>query len=65
MLAGQHDPTRIKLLQDRLDDKGRARLQSLLDDIDENLDEIMKDKAEYSRSGMQGGGFDSKSQLSR
>jgi len=47
-----------------LDDKGKARLQSLLTEIDENFDEIMKDKDEYSKSGMkstQGRGFDSKS----
>lgn len=63
-LAGKHDPTKIKLLQDRLDPKSKARLENLLNDIDENMDEIMKEKEEYSKSGMKstmGGGFDLKS----
>lgn len=67
-LAGKYDPTKIKLLQDRLDPKAKARLESLLSDIDENMDSIMKEKDEYSKSGMkstQGGGFDTKSYMSR
>ena len=63
-LAGKHDPTKIKLLQDKLDPKAKARLESLLDEIDENMDSLMKEKEEYSKSGMkstQGVGFDSRS----
>jgi hypothetical protein len=48
--------------------KAKARLESLLSDIDENMDSIMKEKDEYSKSGMkstQGGGFDTKSYMSR
>jgi hypothetical protein len=49
MDAANYDPFKIKLLQDRLDDKAKARLATLLDDIDENMDELMKEKAEYSK----------------
>ena len=38
---GRHDPTKIKLLQDRLDEKGKARLAQLLLEIDENDKEIL------------------------
>lgn len=56
---GRHDPTKIKLLQDRLDEKGKARLAQLLLEIDENMDDLMKEKAEYAKQGMRStkGGF--------
>lgn len=57
--AGRHDPYRVKLLQDRLDGKGKARLEQLLNEIDDNMDELMKEKAEYHKQGMKTtqGGF--------
>jgi hypothetical protein len=47
-------------------------LQSLLKEIDDNIDELMKEKAEYHKSGMKstkggffaGGQFDVRSQAS-
>ena len=45
--AGKHDPFKIKLLQDKLDEKGKARLAQLLKEIDDNIDELMKEKEEY------------------
>lgn len=67
-----HDPTRIKLLQDRLDPKGKARLEQLLQEIDDNMDELMKEKSEYHKMGMKStkggfagaGQFDTKSHMS-
>lgn len=67
--AAKYDPHRIKLLQDRLDEKSKARLAALLKDIDDNMDELMKEKAEYAKWGMkpnQGGSqLDTRSQISR
>ena len=57
--AGRHDPYRVKLLQDRLDAKGKARLEQLLKEIDDNIDELMKEKAEYHKQGA--GAFDTRS----
>lgn len=50
--AARHDPRRIKLLQDRLNEKGKARLEQLLKDIDDNMEELMREKAEYHKQGM-------------
>jgi hypothetical protein len=57
--AGRHDPYRVKLLQDRLDAKGKARLEHMLNEIDDHMDELMKEKAEYAKQGMKTtqGGF--------
>lgn len=65
--AGKHDPFKIKLLQDRLDDKGKARLAQLLKEIDDNIDELKKEKEEYFKHGAnaKGGYMDNKSQMSR
>lgn len=35
--ASNYNPYKIKLLQDRLDEKGKARLAEMLQEIDENL----------------------------
>ena len=72
--AKNFDPHKIKLLQDRLDDRQKARLEQLLKEVDENMEELMKEKAEYARDGMKSGpgGFggagrydDTRSQMSR
>ena len=64
--AGKHDPFKIKLLQDRLDDKAKARLATMLTEIDDNLDDLMQEKAEYHKQGMKSTkGFDVRSQMSR
>ena len=66
--AGKHDPFKIKLLQDRLDEKGKARLAQLLKEIDDNIDELRKEKEEYFKHGgksTSGGYMDTKSQMSR
>ena len=47
--AGKYNPFKIKLLQDRLDEKGKARLAEMLKDIDENLPQLMKEKQEYHK----------------
>jgi hypothetical protein len=60
--VGKYDPLKVRLLQDRLDDRQKDRLESLLDDIEQNWDEIMKEKAEYAKQGMKA---DTKSQMSR
>jgi hypothetical protein len=39
--AGKFDPYKIRLLQDRLDAKEKARLDFMLKEIDENMDELM------------------------
>ena len=65
ILAGKHDPFKIKLLQDRLDEKGKARLAQLLKEIDDNIDELMKEKEEYFKQGTKAGYMDTKSQMSR
>ena len=57
---GKHDPFKIKLLQDRLSDKEKSRLDSLLNDIDENLEDILKEKNEYYKKGS-----DTKSTISK
>ena len=36
--AAQHDPFRIKLLQDRLNTREKSRLEALLKEIDDNMD---------------------------
>ena len=66
--AGKHDPFKIRLLQDRLDEKGKARLAQLLKEIDDNIDELRKEKEEYFKHGVKstaGGYMDTKSQMSR
>ena len=47
--AGSYNPYKIKLLQDRLDEKGKSRLADMLKEIDETLPELMKEKNEYSK----------------
>lgn len=67
--AGSYNPQKIKLLQDRLDEKGKSRLEALLRDIDDNMDDLLKEKAEYTKQGLKttqggfsvGGQFDTKS----
>lgn len=49
-------------MQDKLDPKAKARLATLLDEIDENMDDLLKEKAEYAKQGMKG---DTKSMLSK
>ena len=56
--VGKYDPYKIRLQQDRLGEKEKARLEALLSEIDDNLDELMKEKAEYYRQGLK---VDSKS----
>jgi len=66
--VGKHDPYRIKLLQDKLDDRGKARLAKLLEEIDENIDGLMEEKKEYYKHGAKstaGGFVDGKSHVSR
>jgi hypothetical protein len=57
------------LLQDRLSDKSKSRLALLLKDIDENMDELMQEKADYAKWGMKsnhgGSQLDTRSQMSR
>lgn len=70
--ASKFDPFKIKLLQDRLSSPEKARLATLLQEIDENYDALMKEKAEYHRHGMKAapggykgaGAFDVQSQAS-
>ena len=50
--AGSYNPQKIKLLQDRLDEKGKSRLEALLRDIDDNMDDLLKEKAEYTKQGL-------------
>lgn len=47
--ASKYDPFRIKLLQDRLNEKEKARLGALLKEIDDNIDQLMKEKADYHK----------------
>lgn len=47
--VGKYDPYKIKLMQDRLNPNEKARLNEMLNEIDENLEEIMKEKAEYHK----------------
>ena len=70
--ASKYDPFRIKLLQDRLNEKEKSRLQALLKEIDDNIDQLMKEKADYHKQGMKSvhggykgaGSFDTQSQMS-
>lgn len=70
--ASKYDPFKIKLLQDRLSSPEKARLATLLKEIDDNYDALMKEKAEYHRHGMKAvnggyrgaGAFDAQSQAS-
>jgi hypothetical protein len=39
----------VKLLQDRLNDDERDRLDAMLDDVDANLEDIMREKKEYHK----------------
>ena len=72
LMQGKHDPSKIKLLQDRLDPKSKARLEKLLQEIDDNMEELMKEKEEYHKMGMRStkggfagaGQFDTKSHMS-
>ena len=50
--VSKYDPYKIKLLQDRLDEKSKARLATLLQEIDDNLDDLKKEKEEYHKMGM-------------
>ena len=50
--ASKHDPYRIKLLQDRLNEQEKRRLEALLKEIDDDMDQLMKEKAEYHKQGM-------------
>ena len=50
--ASQYDPYKIKLLQDRLSSPEKARLSALLQEIDDNYDALMKEKADYHKQGM-------------
>jgi ElaB/YqjD/DUF883 family membrane-anchored ribosome-binding protein len=45
-----------------LDPKAKARLETLLKEIEDNIDELMKEKAEYAKQGMKG---DTKSMMSK
>lgn len=58
----KYDPFKIKLLQDKLDPKAKARLETLLQEIDDNMDELLKEKADYAKQGMKG---DTKSMMSK
>ena len=49
-------------MQDKLDPKAKARLATLLSEIDQNMEELMKEKSEYAKSGMKG---DTKSMFSK
>ena len=60
--VGEYDPYKVKLMQDRLNPDEKERLQSLLQDIDDNLDQLMKEKAEYHKAALKS---DSKSAMSR
>ena len=70
--ASQYDPYKIKLLQDRLSSPEKARLSALLQEIDDNYDALMKEKADYHKQGMKvtkggykgAGAFDTQSQAS-
>ena len=62
--VGAYDPTRIKLLQDRLGDREKARLNEMLSEIDENLEDLMREKEDYHRQALKFKG-DFKSQMSR
>ena len=63
--AGKWNPYKIKLLQDRLDEKGKSRLAEMLKDIDENLPELMKEKNEYAKMlGGKRNAFEMQSQTS-
>lgn len=62
LAQARYDPYKIKLLQDKLDPKAKARLASLLSEIDENMEDLLKEKAEYARQGMKG---DTKSSMSK
>jgi len=57
---GKHDMYKVKLLQDKLNEREKNRLDSLLGDIDDNLDEILKEKNEYYKKGS-----DTKSTISK
>ena len=41
-------------MQDKLDPKAKARLATLLTEIDENMADLMKEKSEYAKQGMKG-----------
>lgn len=70
--ASKYDPFKIKLLQDRLSSPQKARLATLLQEIEDNYDALMKEKAEYHKYGMKAvnggykgaGAFDVQSQAS-
>lgn len=59
-----YNPHKVKLLQDRLDEKGKARLAELLKEIDDDLPRIMKDKEQYYKNAGKSA-FDTESQRSR
>jgi len=42
--AFKYDPLKVKLLQDKLSVTEKERLEAMLKDIEENLDEIKKEK---------------------
>ena len=68
LLAANYDPTKIKLLQDKLSDKERERLANLLKEIDDNIDDLKREKEEYFKQQLftkVGKGFDTSSHLSR
>lgn len=60
--ASKYNPLKIKLLQDRLNDTEKQRLNSLLQEIEDNLDDLMKEKQEYHRQQLKG---DTRSTVSR
>lgn len=47
--ASKYDHLKVKLLQDRLNEKEKARLESLLKEIEDNLDGLMQEKQEYHK----------------
>lgn len=45
--AKGYNPYKVKLLQDKLDAKGKERLAELMAEIDSDLPNLMKEKQEY------------------